>query len=91
MDLLNIDLESQQNMVENIKAYMKLHGLKNYEEFANKVGASKMYIYNVINFKSSPSMNYMDKFAKEMGITSTELITKGFFDQFETKIVKKKT
>jgi len=90
MDTLNLNLESQRILAENIRAYIELYQIKNVEEFAIKCDCSKMQIYNILNFKSSPTMDYMDKIAKGMSITVVQLLTPGYFDQFEKKIVKKK-
>lgn len=89
MDIINLDLETQRILVENIKAYIELYEIKSVDAFAQLVGTTKAQIYNIYDGQD-PKTGFCDKLAKAMGITVPQLLTKGYFDQFEKKIVKKK-
>lgn len=91
MEILFIDLETQRILAENIRAYIELHGIKSVEEFATFVGTTKTQIYNIYKGHTDPKTGFCDKLAKAMGVTVPQLLTEGYFEQFEKKIVKKKT
>lgn len=91
MDILNITLEAQRILATNIKAYIELNNIKSVEAFAELVGTTKASIYNIYNGHTEPKTSFLDLLAKGMGLTVSQLLTEDYFDQFEKKIVKKKT
>jgi transcriptional regulator with XRE-family HTH domain len=91
MDVQNIDLGSQKVLAENIKAYIELNSIDSVEAFATLAGTTKTQIYNIYKGHTSPKVDFLDKLATAMGITVPQLLTEGYFSQFEKKIVKKKT
>jgi transcriptional regulator with XRE-family HTH domain len=90
MDILNTELEANRILVKNIKDYMELNSIKSVDEYALKCGTNKAQIYNIFNEKTIPKIDYIDRLAGAMGITSAQLLTENYFDQFEKKIVRKK-
>lgn len=90
MDALNIELEANRILIKNIKDYMDLNSIKTVEDYATQCGTNKAQIYNIFNEKTIPKIDYIDRLALAMGITSAQLLTENYFDQFEKKIVRKK-
>ncbi len=90
MDTLNIELEANKILTKNIKAYIELNSIESVDAFAAKCGTNKAQIYNIYNGHTQPKIDYVDRLASAMGITTAQLLTEGYFDQFEKKIVKKK-
>jgi transcriptional regulator with XRE-family HTH domain len=89
MEILNLSLDTQKILAKNILDYIELYNVPNKETFAIQCGISKMQVYNVLNFKSTPTLDFIDKIAKGMGISVVELLTENYYSQFEKKIVKK--
>ncbi len=72
----------------NIKDFMELHRLS-LAQMADMTETTRQNIHNIINDKSSPSMDLIDKMSSAMGCEVKDLFTKDYFSQFEVKIVKK--
>jgi transcriptional regulator with XRE-family HTH domain len=89
MEMINLNLESLRILSKNITDYMALNDL-NPESFGTKCGTSKQQIYSIMRGTTTPRVDFLDRLANGMGITTAELLTEGYFDQFEKQIVKKK-
>lgn len=90
MDILNIALEANRILIKNIKDYMELNDFKSVEAYALHCGTNKAQVYNIFNGHTIPKLDFVDRLSAAMGITTAELLTENFFEQFEKKIVKKK-
>jgi transcriptional regulator with XRE-family HTH domain len=91
MDTVIFDLDALRILAGNIEAYMKLYEIENVEALAVQCGTTKAQVYAILRGATTPKIDFIDKMAKGMGITAAQILTEGYFDQFEKKIVKKKT
>lgn len=91
MDILKIDdVVSKKYLAENLKAYFALHPEETRESLADKAGTSKQQVYKLMKGEVPPTTDSVDRLAAAIGITASELLKEGYFDQFEKQIVKKK-
>lgn len=90
MDILKTDdVVSKKYLADNLKAYFALHPEISQEALAEKAGTSKQQVYKLMKGDTPPTTDSVDKLASAIGITTSELLKEGYFDQFEKQIVKK--
>lgn len=82
-------MESQRRIAKNIVDYLNLNNMTP-EQLAEKCDSSKQQIYKLMKCETDPRTSFLDRLAKAMSITTSNLVEDGYFEQFEKKILKKK-
>lgn len=89
MNYITITMKTRRILAKNIADYLNLNRLS-VGDMSAKSGITRQYIYDILDAKTSASVDKIDLIADAMDITVSDLTKENLFKDFEVKIVKKK-